>query len=71
MGVDIAKKNRKKTKKLYKLILGEIANLHETVDEIHSKQLLPVSSVKRKCIAEYTDLYITPLMLIYKASISK
>jgi|TARA_R100001163_G_scaffold11166_1_gene10207 hypothetical protein len=62
---------KKKTKRLYRLIKKEIANLHKTVDDIHSKQLLPVDTVRKKCIEEYTRIYITPLMLIYQASISK
>ena len=62
---------KKKTKRLYALIKWEIANLHNQVDIIHSKQLLPVETIKKKCIAEYTEIYITPLMLIYQASISK
>ena len=62
---------KKKTKRLYALIKWEINNLHNHVDYIHSKQQLPVESIRKKCIAEYTKIYITPLMLIYQASISK
>lgn len=62
---------KKKTKRLYALIKAEIANLHTQVDYIHSKQILPISSVKKLCIEEYSKTHIKPLMLIYQASISK